>query len=513
MRRLKPCLAVTAVLLLLMVGVHGALAADFKAAPINPDLEDFLFEYQEGRYTGMTAEGFPLGYMPPPQDLQALNPEADQAAIEPLGLPAAFDWRSSPGYSAVTPVKNQASCGSCWAFGNMGAIESNYKKLTAGHPTLDLSENNMIDIRDAGANKYCHWPWLWTRCAGGNTWTATSYLTGLIKKTATSQYQKGALLEASDPYNSTAGYANPKCSAAGRPSPSRRINGTRWISNSTTTMKNAVYTKGPITTAYYAESPGGAHWYSSNTIYHYPAFGGSTNHEVLIIGWDDNKAWPTGGGKGAWLIKNSWGNFNSMGGYFWLTYGSAKVGSDGMYYTSTRPYSAKEQLYMEDQPGWITQVGCGGLTAYGLTVFAPVNTGEKLTHVEFYNPWANRTHTIKVWGTVTSTATSATVSTLKATKSAPCQEPGYYTVALTTPITLTKGKKYAVEILFNSPSSSGGYPIPVAAYKVYTGLIGPFAGQGNATGYARCGSSGAFQRVILSGDTMVPDIRARTTKP
>jgi C1A family cysteine protease len=66
-----------------------------------------------------------------------------------------------------------------------------------------------------------------------------------------------------------------------------------------------------------------------------------------------------------------------------------------MYYTSTRAYSAKENLYMEDLSGWTTNVGYGTASAYGLTVFASLNTGEKLSHMEFYNPFDNRTHTIK----------------------------------------------------------------------------------------------------------------------
>jgi len=510
MKSRKLVLSVTTVILFIVAGFNGAFGSEFQQLPLNPEFEEFMYELQRGNYTGMTPQGYPLGYMPPPVDVWALNPEPEETAMEPLGLPAAFDWRSTPGYSAVTPIKNQGGCGSCWSFANMGAIESNYKKNISGHPTIDLSENNMIDIRDSGTNKYCHYPWLWKRCEGGNTFLATSYLTGLIKKSATTNCQKGALAEASDPYKSTAGYLNPKCTSA-RPAPLRRIDGTRWISNNATAMKNAIYTKGPIVTAYYAESPGGAHWYSNNTIYHYPGYTGNTNHEVLIIGWDDNKPHPTGGGKGAWLIKNSWGSFNSMGGFFWLTYGSAKVGSDGMAYTSTRPYNAKEQLYMEDQPGWITNVGCNNNNvAYGLKVFAPLNSGEKLTHVEFYNPWANRTHTIKVWGTVTSTSTKATVSNALATKNIVCQEPGYYTVALSSPLSLTKGKKYAVEIKFNAPTDKK-YPIPMAV--IVTGLIGSFAGQGNAMGYGRCTSSGSFDRVVISEKTYVPDVRARTLLP
>jgi C1A family cysteine protease len=510
MKRRNVVLTAAILFLFMASGISGARAQEFQVAPLNRDFEEFMYELQRGNYADMTPEGYSLGYMPPPMDVWALNPGFEEDQAEPLGLPAAFDWRSTPGYSAVTPVKNQGSCGSCWSFANMGAIESNYKKNTSGHPTIDLSENNMIDIRDSATNKWCHYPWLWKRCAGGNTWLATSYLTGLIKQSATVNCQKGALSEALDPYKSSSSYLNPKCTSA-RPNPLRRIDGTRWISSNTTTMKNAIYNKGPIVTAYYAESPGGSHWYANNTIYHYRNCTKNTNHEVLIIGWDDNKPHPTGGGKGAWLIKNSWGSFNSMGGFFWLTYGSAKVGSDGMAYTSTRPYNAKEQIYMEDQPGWIYNVGCGGNTAYGLKVFAPLTTGEKLTHVEFYNPWANKTHTIKVWGTVTSDNSKATVSNALATKNITCQEPGYYTVALSTPIKLTKGKKYAVEIKFTAPTGQK-YPIPVAG--TYKGLIGSFTGLGNAKGYARCGATGAFQRVVDDEvGTLVPDVRARTLKP
>jgi C1A family cysteine protease len=500
MKRLWCTVMIGLVAMWLMVASFTATACGetLKVAPLNPDFEEFAGALSQGNREAMVAAGFQFGYMPPPVNLKALNPVPPLNALRASAavLPARWDWRE---HSGVTPVKNQGSCGSCWAFGNVGAVEAIHKIRTYGHPNMNWSEENMNS---------CHVPWLWDRCEGGNTFVSLSYLTGLVKKNDTQQFQKGLLYEAQDAYKGLNSYNSVLCEDASRPFPKYRITGARWLSDDTDVMKDVVYNKGPIVTAFYVESLSGSHWHNDNTVYHYPSFSGASNHEVVIVGWDDNIAWPTGGGQGAWIVKNSWGTFNSMEGYFYLTYDSANVGDDGMYYVGTRKAATNENLYMEDLPGWMFNIGCGSSVAYGATVFAPVNKNEKLTHVEFYNPFNEMPYTIKVWGMVASSGTGVTFSNVKATKRGRCQEPGYYAIALTTPITLTKGKNYGVTITFADPSG-GGYPIPTAA--AYPGLIGPFAGKGNSTGYYRCAATGAFERAVIDGDTHVPCVRARTT--
>ena len=80
------------------------------------------------------------------------------AAVGLLGAAAAsastFDWRTYGGtYGFTTPVEDQGSMGSCWAFGSVAALEAKYK-LTRNDPlfSMDLSEQNLIcDIYQSGA--------------------------------------------------------------------------------------------------------------------------------------------------------------------------------------------------------------------------------------------------------------------------------------------------------------------------------------------------------------------------
>lgn len=493
----------------LALGATGALAAPQpQVAPLNPRLLEYLQEKAAGlepEYLG--PPGRVMKFRPSPIDFRHLKAISVKALLtgkfpfpipgpRPLKrLPAAFDWRAANGFNGVTLVKDQGTLGDCWAFGNLGALEALYKITTGGHPDIDLSENNMAS---------CQWPWLLGRNDGGNTATAGSYLVTLFKKSSLLRGQKGALLETDDPYDVSPEPDDTLCGVS-RPNPALRVDGFRWVAQNTAAMKTAIFNNGPLVTAFYYDDD---YYDPSSYIYYLPRSSFSSNHEVLIVGWDDTKAHP--GGKGCWIVKNSWGTDWGNQGYFFIPYNTGSVGEDSMYYTSLRAFAADENLYMEDLPGLVYPVGWRSATASGAIVFSVPHATENLTHVEFYTTSNKARYTIKVWDTVNESATGVTFSNQLATTIAgTCQEAGYYSIPLSAPVALTGGQKYGVEVKFYTPGFH--YPLPTASG--LSGLIsGDFIGQGTATSYGKGNAvRQEFTRVTYGADTFAVCIRGRTS--
>jgi C1A family cysteine protease len=87
---------------------------------------------------------------PHPEKTDALA----QTFADDINLPTSVDWRTS---GNVTAVKDQGSCGSCWAFSSTGALESAYSIF--GGELMELSEQQLVDCSKAYYNDGCSGGW------------------------------------------------------------------------------------------------------------------------------------------------------------------------------------------------------------------------------------------------------------------------------------------------------------------------------------------------------------------
>jgi C1A family cysteine protease len=201
-----------------------------------------------------------------------------------------------------TPIKDQASCGSCWAFSTIAGLEAAIKFRTGA--TYDLSEQHLVSCN----------PWGWG-CSGG------FFAFDMI--VPSKGYYPGAMPETCFPYtalDSTCAYC---ASPTWYPVANWAYVGTSNTVPSVDAIKNAIYTYGSVSVGYYVDRYFQA--YTGGVFTSCKKKVNSTNHAVILCGWDD--------AKGAWLLKNSWGTGWGEAGFMWIKYGCNNIGYGACYCT------------------------------------------------------------------------------------------------------------------------------------------------------------------------------------
>jgi C1A family cysteine protease len=191
-------------------------------------------------------------------------------------LPDAVDWRSS----AVTSVKDQGQCGSCWTFSSTGASEGAWAISTG--QLIDLSEQQLVDCA-TGVTYGSH------GCNGGQMEGADKYLIA-----------NGQCSLASYPYTMTEGTCK-KCSAIAHFTSCADVKPNDQVSLKAAVFKQPVSVAIEADTRYFQSYSGG--------ILDAATCGTTLDHGVLVVGYGiDN-------GKKYWNVKNSWSSSWGEKGY------------------------------------------------------------------------------------------------------------------------------------------------------------------------------------------------------
>lgn len=217
-----------------------------------------------------------------------------------VNLPKSIDWR---GKGAVTAVKDQEHCGSCWSFSTTGALEG-HNFIKTGK-LIPLSEQNLVDCTDPNGH---------SKCRGHSRHDALDWI----------KDHGGIETEKAYPYKGVGG----SCKFDRKQSAVSLQKYVDISEGDEIKLQEAIAKYGPVSIAVDA-SHKSFQFYSSGIYYEPKCDSEDLNHAVLAVGYGTDK-----NGRDFYIVKNSWGKQWGEDGYIRMArnrHNNCGVATSGIY--------------------------------------------------------------------------------------------------------------------------------------------------------------------------------------
>ncbi|XP_017286474.1 dipeptidyl peptidase 1 [Kryptolebias marmoratus] len=283
------------------IDLINSVQTSWKAA-VYPEHKTFTLQELQRR-AGGPASRIPMRARPMPANANLAKMAAS--------LPEHWDWRNVNGVNFVSPVRNQASCGSCYSFATMGMLEARVRILTNNTDAPVLSPQQVVSCSEYSQG-----------CDGGFPYLIGKYTQDF-----------GIVEESCFPYTAKDSPCGVPQSCGRRYTAEYSYVGGFYGGCSQTAMMLEVVKNGPVGVALEVY-PDFMHY--KGGIYHHTGLRDSlnpfelTNHAVLLVGYG---SCPKTGEK-YWIVKNSWGATWGENGYFRIRRGSDECAIESIAVTA-----------------------------------------------------------------------------------------------------------------------------------------------------------------------------------
>ena len=394
-------------------------------------------------------------------------------------------------------IQGQGLYGTCWAFSSVALAEISMIKNSVSDSSVDLSEGQLIynvyhtyedPLGNMGDDKMHRWSGSWLSDGGS-----------LMQTTMALAAWKGIGDESVVPYSSM---DDDMTLTSEQQSASLGIlTEARWFNMSQRdVVKNMIIQYGAVSASMYHND----RYFNEDAGAYYQNYTSKTNHAITVIGWDDDYSASNFNyspeGDGAWICRNSWGDWWGLDGYCYISYYDKAISDSRAYSLEMTGKEVYDNNYQYD--GGYYSGAMGLPSGYDFYNTFTATCDEELRAAGIFMYSTDVEYSLQVYNRKTGEAM------LSEPVTGCTQETGYYTVELPEPVALSEGDEFAVCFTITSADKYVYVMIDTSNSGLYYNYI---ADNTNARSYY-APEYGNYESNAVSKKNSVLRIKALTTK-